>query len=162
MNMADLPNRNGLVSPEMLTGIHERSNAIWELLTGFVEGAKLEGFVKPEVNAFTVTVLLWQNATGILRLQDKIQKTPDSMWKNKKHFNACDIDFDRLYDLNARLLMSEIVTDAGRSKLEPIVWPEFAIPDMTQCDSAGAQMHQFRLAPFAEDFSEPSFAEAGL
>ncbi len=133
MNSTEQTQNLAQVGQETLLALHAQSNMVWTAMIESFEKSKLEGMIKPDVDAFTVSVLMWMNATSILRFYFKIQSTPDSVWSGKQGFNPCNLDFHPIYNLNGGILFHQVVTEAGRALLPPIIWPEItsqlAVPD---------------------------------
>jgi AcrR family transcriptional regulator len=143
LHVAELPYRPGQVSESSLSGLHERSNAIWSLIIGEIERAKTEGTINPDVSSMTVASLLWLNATGVLRQHFRMKAMSESMLvaersaggkldlgdtalPSMKHFGSfsmCQMDWRAIYRLNATLLFHEIVTGRGAMYLQPLEWP---------------------------------------
>jgi len=151
MNMMDGPHKSGQVSEESCSSLHERSSDVWKMLIQLLEDSKREGFVKQEVNSFAFAMLLWMNATALLRFQDKVQNMPDSVWRNRKNYNVCDVNFKVMYSLNGGLLFREIVTPKGAEHLGPITWPTEEQVPSRPCDP---EQRSFHLSPFATDAIE--------
>ena len=121
---ADLPMRDQ-ISEELLAEMNESNSWIWNLLISTIEEAKLEGTIKPEIDGFSSSMLLWLNTMSVLRLYQKVQ---DSMKKggsimHKKAFNFCTLDFRKMYDLSSGVLMTHIVTPEGAKYLSPLHFP---------------------------------------
>lgn len=125
LQMSDhLPANSGQISQEMVISLHERSNEVWSMIVDLIEGSKREGMVRPEVDAFSVSVLLWLNSMGVLRMNHKIRAVPENVYANSAHFNPCNIDFRAMYTLNGTIMLHEIVTEQGAAALGPVIWPQ--------------------------------------
>ena len=155
MHILDLPYKPDQMAMETISGLQNRSDELWNMLTAIVDQAKADGIVKEEVASFSVGMLLWLNCTGILRFNCKVQSTPDSVWaQQKKAHNPCDVDFKQLYDLNNNLLLHEIVTEKGRGELPKIAWPSNITRDILPCapDRKEEAKDQARTNEIAEAF----------
>jgi AcrR family transcriptional regulator len=121
---ADFPMREQ-ISDELIAEMNEQSNWVWSFLIGTIEEAKHEGTIKPDIDGFSSSLLLWLNSMSVLRLYQKMQ---DNQKKGaaifqKKAFNFCTLDFRKVYDLSSSVLMSHIVTPEGAKYLAPIHFP---------------------------------------
>jgi len=132
MHMMDMPDRTRpeQIGEDVLQQLHAKSNCVWRDMIELVEQSKAEGMVKQEVEAFAFSMLLWMNLTSTLRFAYKVQSTPDNFWKADSKYNPCSMDLRSMYDLNANLLFQQVVTESGRMKLAPIVWPTCTSPEV--------------------------------
>lgn len=160
MNSQDLPQRTGQVTPEMLAALHERSSSIWAWMIQIIEDCKEEGYVKPEVHSFALAMLIWMDGTSVLRFQHKVQGLPDSIWRDRKDFNFCEIDFYKMYQLNSSLLLAHILTPKGAAIFGEIEWPTNL--QMPQAPCVPPLQENFNLAPFASDVVVPAALEPRL
>jgi AcrR family transcriptional regulator len=124
LHVAELPYRPGQISEPAILTLHERSNAIWSLIIGEIERAKLEGTVQPAVNSVAVASMLWLNSTSVLRFHFRMKAMAECVWdRESNEFNMCRLDWRAIYRLNASLLLHEIVTVRGGMYLNPVEWP---------------------------------------
>jgi AcrR family transcriptional regulator len=121
---ADFPMRDQ-ISDELIAEMNEQSNWVWRLLVGTIEEAKHEGTIKPDIDGFSSSLLLWLNSMSVLRLYQKVQQNLNkgTAIMQKQAFNFCTMDFRKVYDLSSSVLMSHIVTPEGAKYLAPIHFP---------------------------------------
>jgi AcrR family transcriptional regulator len=124
MHVMDVPKSEEEISEEPLRELQNKTNGVWDSMISLIEQAKIEGKVLPEVNPLAFAMLLWMDTTSTLRFGHKIQSNPNPSWSNDTVCNPSDMDFKALYDLNAGLILHQIVTDEGRKQLAPLVWPQ--------------------------------------
>lgn len=132
---ADFPMRDE-ISAQLIAEMDEKRNWIWRLLIGTIEESKAEGTVKPEIDGFSSSMLLWLNSISVLRLYHKVQqnlkKEPATF--QKQEFNFCTMDFRKMFDLSSSVIMSHIVTPEGAKYIQPIYFPsmdELCMNDFT-------------------------------
>jgi TetR/AcrR family transcriptional regulator len=147
MHMMEMPDRGRpeQIGEEVVHSLDYKSNCVWRDMIVLIDESKAEGMIREEVESFAFSMLLWMNTTSSLRFANKVKAMSENAWQQKEGFNPCNMDLRAMYVLNANLLFQQIVTETGRTKLEPIVWPKNtprpAIPE--------EPMHRFE--PFAEE-----------
>lgn len=154
-------NNTAQISNEMITSLHQGSSEIWKLLVEFIEGAKNEGMVRPEVDSFSVSMLLWLNGMGVLRMNNKMKAVPENVYSSKKEFNPCQVDFYEMYQLNGTIMMHEIVTAKGAESLGPIQWPQHTSRQMEQAVNC-TQGGNISIGTYAEGVLTTEVFESGL
>jgi TetR/AcrR family transcriptional regulator len=121
---SDFPMRDQ-VSDELVAELNNQHNWVWSLLVGTMEEAKQEGTVKPEIDGFSSSLMLWLNTMSVLRMyqkvQDNLKKGPGMI--QKQSFNFCTLDFRKVYDLSSNVLLAHVVTPEGAKYLSPLQFP---------------------------------------
>ncbi|MFI5264732.1 MAG: TetR/AcrR family transcriptional regulator [Candidatus Kapaibacterium sp.] len=121
---SDFPMRDQ-VSDELVAELNNQHNWIWSLLVGTIEEGKQEGTIKPEIDGFSSSMMLWLNTMSVLRMyqkvQDNLKKGPGMI--EKQSFNFCKMDFAKVYNLSANVLLTHIVTPEGAKYLTPLHFP---------------------------------------
>lgn len=155
-----VPANSAQINSEMIVTLQQRSTQIWQLLVDLVEGSKIEGMVKNEVDSFSVSMLLWLNSMSVLRMHHKIKSLPNNVFANENGYNPCNVNYKDMYDLNATILMHEIATERGIERLGPISWPQNTqrLSNMVKCTEQG----NVSIGTFAEDVLVAQGFEAGL
>lgn len=155
-----MPQNFGHINSDMIATLQERSTDIWKLLVDLLEGSKLEGMVKPEVDSFSVAMLLWLNSMSVLRMNHKMKSMPNNVYADSDGYNPCEVNFRDMYDLNAMILMHEIATQRGIETLGPIAWPQntHRLTSMVKCTDRG----NLSIGTFAEDTLIAQGFESGL
>ncbi len=135
---SDFPMRDQ-VSDELVAELNTQHNWVWSLLVGTIEEAKQEGTIKPEIDGFSSSLILWLNTMSVLRLyqkmQDNLKKGPAMI--EKQSFNFCTMDFRKVYDLSASVLMTHVVTPEGAKYLAPIHFPSMQELGITPGNTLG-------------------------
>lgn len=155
-----MPQNFGQINSDMIATLQERSTDIWKLLVDLLEGSKMEGMVKNEVDSFSVAMLLWLNSMSVLRMNHKIKSLPNNIYADREGYNPCHVNFKQMYDLNATILMHEIATERGIEALGPIEWPQNTqrLTGMINCTDKG----NISIGTFAEDVLVAQGFESGL
>ncbi|MEP7233965.1 MAG: TetR/AcrR family transcriptional regulator [Ignavibacteriota bacterium] len=121
---ADYPVRDQ-VSDELVAELNNQHNWVWSLLVGTMEEAKQEGTIKPEIDGFSSSLMLWLNTMSVLRMYQKVQSNikKGAALIEKQSFNFCSLDFRKVYDLSSSVLLSHVVTAEGAKYLSPLHFP---------------------------------------
>lgn len=164
LHVAELPYRPGQISEGAVLTLHERSNAIWSLIIGEIERAKLEGTVEPEVNSIAVASMLWLNSTSVLRFHFRMKAMSECAWdRESNEFNMCRLDWRSIYRLNASLLLHEIVSVRGAMYLPPIEWPkEVSVPAPSMAGPANGIAVGPSLVRALQDLPFEHYHETGV
>jgi TetR/AcrR family transcriptional regulator len=117
----NLPQRQQ-INDELLLQFYENTNGIWQLLVGLIEEGKREGTVRPEVESFSAACSLWMSCLGVLRVYHSASQS-GNCFSQKPELNFSKMDFRRMYNLAASLVLSQIVTPEGAKYIEPVQFP---------------------------------------
>ena len=82
LNETSFPVMTNNVSPAILEKLYTKSSALWSVLTSLIEDCMRGGIFRPDVDAFELAVMLWNNASGILRQMDAMKKP--NVWQGKQ------------------------------------------------------------------------------
>ena len=157
MNVTEPPAKSN-ISTELLAELGERTEQLWTLFVGMAEQAKLEGDITPEIDSFTFVVTLWLSATGVLRMYNKCLGSQNSVFSVQKHGVRLDrLDWNYVYELDARMLLENVLTDAGRKRLGPVAWRPSGFLEQTEncmSDQANDQANDHTANQLLEQSTE--------
>lgn len=135
----DLPQRQ-LISDELFSELDEKSNWVWKFLISMIEEAKNEGTIKRDIDAFSLSMLMWVNSMSILRLYQRVRLTPGNVIAAKSEFNMANLNFPKLYDFALTSALTHAVTPEGAKYISPISFPSMeelgVIANMRDHDAA--------------------------
>ncbi len=135
MCSADLPQRQQ-VSDELLNELNAQSNWVWKFMISMIDEAKSEGSIKPEIEGFTLGLLLHLTLMGVMKQYHRTTLSPGNIFSAKKEYNPVNANYRLLYNTASDIVMSPAITEMGRK-----YFPEPRFPTMEELNvSAGAAM----------------------
>lgn len=121
----DFPQR-ALISDELFAELDQKSSWLWKFLIAMIDEAKDEGTIKPDVDSFSLAMLLWVNSMSILRLYQRLKLAPGNIVSAKNEFNMSNLDFPKLYDFALTSALTHAVTSEGAKYITPLRFPSMA------------------------------------
>ncbi|GEM_PF-502086 len=102
------------VSPEILDAVYGRSYEVWEVISDVFQKGIDSGVFKSELSAFEMSILLWNNSTGLLRLQ--LTLSQPNVWRGKTdRYSMYNLDVPALMATSNRMMIEAFLARPVRA-----------------------------------------------
>ncbi|MDH7516081.1 MAG: TetR/AcrR family transcriptional regulator [Bacteroidota bacterium] len=104
LNETSYPIIRSSISDRVLDAVYRHSSEIWAVITAVLQEGIERGLFRGDIPAFHMAVLLWTNASGLLRLA-RMLAVPN-IWQGKSGpFSFDSLDIPSLFDAANELLL---------------------------------------------------------
>ncbi len=119
---SDLPQRSQ-VSDILFTELESRSNNVWKFLIALIDEAKAEGTIRPEIDSYSLALLLWLNSMSVLRLYQRTKLTAGTVMSAKRDFNMAELNCPLASDFAIAAALANAVTPEGAKYVPALTFP---------------------------------------